>query len=181
MFRTRVSLFASPEISHTGGDRSTYLRSWLEGRYYQPVSERLVVAGRAKFGTITGTGISDIAPSRRLYAGGGGSVRGYGYQQIGPQDDLGDPTGGRSLSEFSLEARYRTGLLGGAISIVPFIDAGTVANDSTPGLSDMQYGAGIGVRYHTSFGPLRVDLATPINPRPDDDRIAVYISLGQAF
>tara|TARA_B100000378_G_scaffold14702_2_gene11923 strand:+ start:30867 stop:33062 length:2196 start_codon:yes stop_codon:yes gene_type:complete len=177
----RVSLFASPEISHTGGDRSTYLRSWLEGRYYQPVSERLVVAGRAKFGTITGTGISDIAPSRRLYAGGGGSVRGYGYQQIGPQDDLGDPTGGRSLSEFSLEARYRTGLLGGAISIVPFIDAGTVANDSTPGLSDMQYGAGIGVRYHTSFGPLRVDLATPINPRPDDDRIAVYISLGQAF
>ncbi|WP_230278915.1 autotransporter assembly complex family protein [Croceicoccus sp. Ery15] len=177
----RISLFASPEISHTGGSRSTYLRSWLEGRYYQPVNEKLVVAGRAKFGTITGTDIENIAPSRRLFAGGGGSVRGYGYQEIGPQDSLGDPTGGLSLSEFSLEARYRTGLLGGAISVVPFIDAGTVENDSTPGLSDMQYGAGIGVRYHTNFGPLRVDLATPLNPRPGDSNIAVYISLGQAF
>jgi translocation and assembly module TamA len=177
----RVSLFASPEISHTGGSRSTYLRSWLEGRYYQPVNEKLVVAGRAKFGTITGTDIENIAPSRRLFAGGGGSVRGYGYQEIGPQDNLGDPTGGLSLSEFSLEARYRTGLLDGAISVVPFIDAGTVENDSTPGLSDMQYGAGIGVRYHTNFGPLRVDLATPLNPRPGDSNIAVYISLGQAF
>lgn len=177
----RVSLFASPEISHTDGARSTYLRSWLEGRYYQPVNEKLVVAGRAKFGTITGADIESIAPSRRLYAGGGGSVRGYGYQEIGPQDDVGDPTGGRSLTEFSLEARYRTGLLDGAISVVPFIDAGAVGDDSTPGLKDMQYGAGIGVRYHTSFGPLRVDVATPLNPRPEDSRIGVYISLGQAF
>ena len=177
----RVALFASPELSHTGGERSAYLRSWAEGRYYQPVSERLVVAGRARFGTIVGTDISNIAPSRRLYAGGGGSVRGYGYQEIGPKDDLGDPTGGLSLSEFSLEARYRTGLLDGAISIVPFIDAGTVANDSSPRLSGMQYGAGVGVRYHTNFGPLRFDVATPLNPRPDDGRIAVYISLGQAF
>ncbi|WP_244982658.1 autotransporter assembly complex protein TamA [Croceicoccus marinus] len=177
----RVALFASPELSHTGGERSTYLRSWAEGRYYQPVSERLVVAGRARFGTIVGTDISNIAPSRRLYAGGGGSVRGYGYQEIGPKDDLGDPTGGLSLSEFSLEARYRTGLLDGAISIVPFIDAGTVANDSSPRLNGMQYGAGVGVRYHTNFGPLRFDVATPLNPRPDDGRIAVYISLGQAF
>ena len=177
----RVALFASPELSYTGGEQSTYLRSWAEGRYYQPVSDRLVVAGRAKFGTIIGSDIADIAPSRRLYAGGGGSVRGYGYQEIGPKDDLGDPTGGLSLSEFSLEARFRTGLLDGAISIVPFIDAGTVANDSSPRLNGMQYGAGVGVRYHTNFGPLRFDIATPLNPRPDDGRIAVYISLGQAF
>ncbi len=94
----RVSLFASPELSVTSGDQSTYLRSWAEGRYYQPVSDRLVVAGRAKFGTIVGTGISNIAPSRRLYAGGGGSVRGYGYQQIGPQGRAGR-SDGRPLAQ----------------------------------------------------------------------------------
>ncbi len=177
----RITGFISPETSHTNGNQSQYARSWIEGRYYQPVSDSLVIAGRAKFGTIQGTAIDNVAPSRRLYAGGGGSVRGYDYQGIGPQNDVGDPTGGRSLSEFSLEARYRTGLLDGAVSIVPFIDAGTVDTGTTPGVSNLQYGAGIGMRYHTNFGPLRVDLATPLNPRPGDSRIGVYIALGQSF
>ena len=177
----RLEAWVSPEISTSGGTQSFYARGTLEGRYYQPMSESIVIAARAKVGTIQGTELANIAPSRRLYAGGGGSVRGYGYQQIGPQDDLGDPTGGRSLTEASLEARVRTGMFDGALSVVPFIDAGAVDTTTTPRLRDLQFGAGVGIRYHTNFGPLRVDLATPLNRRPGDSRIAVYVALGQAF
>ena len=74
--------------------------------------------------TIQGAAAGDIAPSRRLYGGAGASVRGYGFQGIGPRDDLGNPTGGASLVEFALEARVPTPLFGGAIEVVPFIDAG---------------------------------------------------------
>ncbi|MDR7101777.1 BamA/TamA family outer membrane protein [Croceicoccus sp. BE223] len=177
----RLEGWLSPEISTSNGTEATYARASIEGRYYQPVGKGIVVAARARLGTIQGTSLDHIAPSRRLYAGGGGSVRGYGYQQIGPQDTLGDPTGGRSLTEFSLETRVRTGLFDGALSVVPFVDAGAVDTTTTPRLRDLQFGAGIGVRYHTSFGPLRVDVATPLNRRPGDGRIAVYVALGQAF
>ncbi|HEX2793737.1 MAG TPA: BamA/TamA family outer membrane protein, partial [Croceicoccus sp.] len=177
----RLEGWLSPEISTNNGVEATYARASIEGRYYQPVGEGIVVAARAKLGTIQGTTLDHIAPSRRLYAGGGGSVRGYGYQQIGPQDTLGEPTGGRALTEFSLETRVRTGMFDGALSVVPFVDAGAVDTTTTPRLRDLQFGAGIGVRYHTSFGPLRVDVATPLNRRPGDGRIAVYVALGQAF
>lgn len=177
----RLEGWLSPEVSRNDKSQSFYARTGLEGRYYQPVSDSIVVAARAQFATIQGTDLVNIAPSRRLYAGGGGSVRGYGYQDIGPKDNLGEPTGGRSLVEGSLEARVRTGMFDGALSVVPFIDAGAVDTTTTPRLRDLQFGAGIGVRYHTNFGPLRVDVATPLNPRPGDGRIGVYVALGQAF
>ena len=141
----------------------------------------MVAAGRIRLGSIPGTEIANIAPSRRFYAGGGGSVRGYGYQQIGPRDSLGTPSGGRSLTEFSVEARIKTGLFGGAVSVVPFLDAGSVEAGVTPRLRDMRYGAGLGLRYQTGFGPIRIDVGTPLNRREGDSRIAVYVSLGQAF
>ncbi|HUQ14121.1 MAG TPA: BamA/TamA family outer membrane protein [Novosphingobium sp.] len=178
----RVGLRVSPEYSIiNNGGSATYIKAQLDGSYYQPVSDRIVLAARGRLGTITGAGISDIAPSRRFYAGGGGSVRGYGYQQIGPRDTLGDPSGGRSLSELSFEARVRTGLFGGALAFVPFVDAGAVDETTTPSLRDLRFGAGIGVRYYTNFGPLRIDVGTPLNPRPGDSRIGVYVALGQAF
>ncbi|WP_240704890.1 autotransporter assembly complex protein TamA [Croceicoccus sediminis] len=177
----RLEGWVSPEVSRNNGTQSFYGRSYVEGRYYQPFGDSVVLAARAKLGTIQGTSLANIAPSRRLYAGGGGSVRGYGYQDIGPKDDLGEPTGGRSLAELSMEARVRTGFMDGALSVVPFIDAGAVDTTTTPRLRDLQFGAGVGIRYHTNFGPLRVDLATPINRRPGDSRIAVYVALGQAF
>lgn len=171
----------SPEISTHGGDNSTYLRAQLDASYYQPFGSGIVIAGRTRVGTIVGTDIGNVAPSRRLYAGGGGSVRGYGYQEIGPRNDDGDANGGRSLVEFSLEARIDTGLMGGALSVAPFIDAGAVNRGSTPSFDNMQYGAGLGFRYKTGFGPLRIDIATPLNPRPGDGPIAVYVALGQSF
>ncbi|HWK42562.1 MAG TPA: BamA/TamA family outer membrane protein, partial [Croceibacterium sp.] len=113
--------------------------------------------------------------------GGGGSVRGYAYRGIGPRNNSGDPTGGRSLTEFSLEARIRTGMFGGALGIVPFIDAGTVGDDATPGFDEIKFGAGVGVRYYTGFGPLRLDVAMPLNPGPGDPKVGVYVALGQSF
>ncbi|MGD9663711.1 MAG: autotransporter assembly complex family protein [Novosphingobium sp.] len=177
----RLSARVSPEISVQNSAQSTYVRTQFDGSYYQSMGESVVLAGRVRVGSIIGTDIVNIAPSRRYYAGGGGSVRGYGYQEIGPRNGLGEPGGGRSLVEFSMEARVRTGLFGGALWAVPFVDAGNVSRSSTPTFKDMQYGAGLGIRYNTGFGPIRVDVATPLNPRPGDSKIGVYVGLGQAF
>jgi translocation and assembly module TamA len=108
-------------------------------------------------------------------------VRGYGYQKLGPRDVDGDPIGGRGLAEFALETRVRLKLFGGNFGVVPFLDGGTLSTRSWPSFSDWQFGAGVGVRYYSSFGPIRVDVGTPLNPREGDSRVAVTVSLGQAF
>ncbi|WP_374942727.1 autotransporter assembly complex family protein [Sphingomonas sp.] len=172
----RLKINVSPEASVRGAVRP-YARTMIEGTVYYPAGQSLVIAGRARAGSIFGIGRDDLAPSRRYYGGGGGSVRGYGYQRLGPFDPNGDPVGGRSLNEFALEARYRFGDYG----IVPFIDAGNSYESTFPTGSDLRFGAGIGGRFYTNFGPLRVDLATPLNKRPGDGKIALYISIGQAF
>lgn len=154
-----------------------YIRNIVEGSAYFPASDSIVIAGRARLGSIYGAEIAELAPSRRFYAGGGGSVRGFGYQQLGPKDIEGRPVGGRSLVEFALEARYRFGNYG----IVPFIDAGQVYDSQFPTLSSLRFGAGIGGRLYTNFGPLRVDVATPIGRRKGESLIAIYVSIGQAF
>lgn len=176
----RLSARISPEVSLQSGS-FFYARGQIDGSAYFPVSEKIVLAGRARFGSIVGAGSNRIAPSRRLYSGGGGSVRGFGFQRIGPRDVNNDPSGGRSLVEFSLEARVRLDLFGGNFGVVPFIDAGNVYTESLPDFSGLRYGTGLGVRYYSDFGPIRVDLGTPINPQPGDSRIAGYVSLGQAF
>ncbi|RYD67583.1 MAG: hypothetical protein EOP58_02785 [Sphingomonadales bacterium] len=172
----RVKANVSPEISVRGAARP-YARLMLEGTYYQPVSDSIVVAARARVGSIPGIGRDDLPPSRRYYAGGGGSVRGFGYQELGPRSPDGKPVGGRSFNEFAIEARYRFGDFG----IVPFIDAGQVYEGVYPTGKNMRFGAGIGGRLYTNFGPLRVDVATPIARKPGESKIALYISIGQAF
>ena len=111
----------------------------------------------------------------------GSSVRGYGFQQIGPRDVAGAPSGGRSVVEMAFEARIKTGFFDGALSVVPFIDAGSVGPNPTPTFDDVRFGAGLGIRYDSGFGPLRVDVGVPLNPGPNDNPVAVYVSLGQAF
>jgi translocation and assembly module TamA len=173
----RLSMRVSPEASLQSGS-FFYTRAQFDGSIYRPVSDRIVLAARTRLGTIVGADRDRIAPSRRFYAGGGGSVRGYGYQAIGPRDPVfDDPIGGRSLAEFSIEARVRFGNFG----IVPFLDAGNISTSALPQFDHLQVGAGLGVRYYSSFGPIRIDVGTPLNRRPGDPRIAVYVSLGQAF
>jgi translocation and assembly module TamA len=177
-----VTGFVAPEISRSLGDETIYLRNQLDAAYYQSVGGKVVMAARSRFASIQGARTFQVAPSRRLYAGGGGSVRGYGYQAVGPRNDFGEPTGGRSLVEFSLEARIDTGLFDDALQIVPFIDMGTVSLDPLPDFGFVKYGAGVGVRYKTGFGPIRVDVGVPLNRDPMfDSPVAVYVSLGQAF
>lgn len=172
----RATLRVSPEAS-LQGNVSPYVRAMFDLSGYYPVSESIVIAARTRVGTITGVSRADIAPSRRIYAGGGGSVRGFGYQELGPKDANNDPIGGRSVNEFALEARYRFGNFG----IVPFVDAGQVYDSSMPKFSDIRFGAGIGGRFYTNFGPFRADIAMPINRQPGESKFALYIGIGQAF
>jgi translocation and assembly module TamA len=177
----RSSLRVSPEIAFARGDRSTYASIQWDASAYHAVARTMVLAARIRLGSITAGNLNDVAPSRRLYAGGGGSIRGYGYELVGPRNDLGEPKGGRSLYELSLEARINTGWLGGNFQIVPFIDGGDVDETVLPSFRDIRFGTGLGVRYKTSFGPIRLDIGTPINPHQGDGPVAVYVALGQSF
>lgn len=178
----RVTLFAAPEVSRAFGTETVYARAQLDASYYLPASDGITLAARGRFATIQGAQTFEVAPSRRIYAGGASSVRGYGYQAVGPRNDFGEPTGGRSLVEFSAEARIDTGLFDGAVQVVPFFDLGTVSLDSTPDFRFVNYGVGVGVRYKTGFGPIRLDVGVPLNRNPMfDSPVAVYVSLGQAF
>ena len=167
----------SPELS-LQGTAFGYTRAQLDASAYREVRPGVVLAGRTRIGTILGSPRDKVAPSRRFYAGGGASVRGYGYQSIGPRDPNNDPIGGRSLAEFAVEARIR---LFGNLGLVPFLDAGNIYTDALPTFGGLRYGTGLGLRYYSNFGPIRVDVGTPINPQPGDTRVAVYVSLGQAF
>ncbi|MFA5989954.1 MAG: autotransporter assembly complex family protein [Sphingomonas sp.] len=173
----RLGLHFSPELSLEGA-AFAYARSQVDASVYRGLGNRLVLAGRVRLGFIAGAPRDSVAPSRRFYAGGGASIRGYGFQAIGPRDVNNDPIGGRSLTELSLEARIR---LFGSFGIVPFVDAGNIYTSPLPRFTGLQYGGGVGVRYYSSFGPIRIDVGTPINPKPGDSRLAVYVSLGQAF
>ena len=173
----RLSGRLSPEASLEGRVFG-YARMQVDASTYKSVGSRVVLAGRIRLGTIAGAPRDAIAPSRRFYAGGGASVRGYGYQDIGPRDPNNVPIGGRSLSEFSLEARVKTF---GNFGVVPFFDGGNIYTSALPKFTDFRYGAGLGLRYYSSFGPIRLDIGTPLTPQKGDARVAVYVSLGQAF
>lgn len=152
----------------------------VEGRTYFGFGENepFVLAGRLKGGAVLGPDLVNIPPDKLFFAGGGGSVRGYGFKSIGVDDGSGTITGGRYLLEASLEARAK---VTNDIGVVGFIDGGYVAADVFPGLDDLRLGAGVGLRYYTGLGPLRLDVALPLNKKPGDPDYAIYVGIGQAF
>ena len=139
---------------------------------------RTVLAARLALGSIQGAAVEDVPPDWRFYAGGGGSVRGFPFQSIGPRTASNRPAGGDGLLEASLELRLRFGSEWGAVA---FVDAGAVSEEGIPGLGDLSVGAGIGLRYHTPIGPVRVDLATPLTASSGDSPVQLYVAIGQAF
>ena len=140
---------------------------------------RTIIAARVGFGSIVGGELAQIPASRRFYAGGGGSVRGYEYKSLGPRDAQGFVIGGRSLFEASLEARIR---ITDTFGVVPFVDVGQAYASSFPdGSEQLRVAAGLGLRYYTAIGPIRVDVATPLDRRSGERPYAIYVSLGQAF
>ncbi|MEQ9812383.1 MAG: autotransporter assembly complex family protein [Azospirillaceae bacterium] len=175
-----ASLSMSGFSEALGADRS-FLSARLDGSTYFDFGGQgdIVLALRGAVGSITGEETADIPADRRFYAGGGGSVRGYDFQSVGPLDPDGSPSGGRSLVEASAELRIR---VFEDYGIVPFVDAGQVFDDSYPDFGEeFQIGAGIGLRYYSDFGPIRLDFAVPVNPRDGDPDFAFYVSIGQSF
>lgn len=141
--------------------------------------DRFVIAARGAIGSIVGPSQEEFPESRRFFVGGGGSVRGYAYRNVGPRDGSGEITGGMSYVEASLELRAK---VTESIGIVPFVDMGAAFESSYPDFGeDLRFGAGLGLRYDTGLGPIRVDAAVPLNPRDGDPDFAVYIGLGQSF
>jgi translocation and assembly module TamA len=140
---------------------------------------RFIIAARGLAGATLGADLDDIPAHRRFYAGGGGSVRGYEYLNVGPRIEGYGATGGLARIESSLEARIK---VTDTIGIVPFVDAGLVTEEADlTGEDDFQVGVGLGLRYYTSVGPLRVDAAIPLDPRSGDPDFALYFGVGQAF
>ncbi|MGH7018283.1 MAG: autotransporter assembly complex protein TamA [Brevundimonas sp.] len=176
-FRLYVS--AQP-TAVTGEDTVLFLRTEGQATAYLPLQDgaKTVLAGRARIGSIIGGQELTVPSDRLFYSGGGGSVRGYSYQSINPRLPDNTPRGGLSLFETSLEVRHD---IGQKFQAVGFIDAGAIGFQETPNLTNMRYGAGVGVRYKLPFGPVRADIAIPLNKREGDSNFQLYISIGQAF
>lgn len=176
--RTRLKF--TPYLESLGSTLSFY-STLLRHSQYLALDEDgdVVLAARAGIGSIMGASTGNLPADKRFYAGGSGSVRGYALQSVGPLDSANEPTGGSSLLDFAMELRWR---VFGDFGVVPFVDAGQVYDQELPSLDgDLQWAAGLGLRYYTAIGPIRADIAFPLNPRDSDDVFQVYFSLGQAF
>jgi translocation and assembly module TamA len=159
----------------------TFLRTSIAASTFHDMRENgdLVLAGRVRVGSIVGEELPDVPSDKRFFSGGAGSVRGYAFQAIGPRTLRDRPRGGRSLFELGLETRVR---ITDSIGVVPFVEGGQVFKEEFPSLKDnLQFGAGLGLRYFTPIGPLRLDVAFPIDKQEDDDSFQLYVSIGQAF
>jgi translocation and assembly module TamA len=177
---SRLSLLATPNTSFSGRSL-TFLNSRADASVYQRVGEgdRYVAAGFLGVGSIVGEARDDLPADQRLYAGGGGSLRGYGYQLAGPLGPGNKPLGGTSLLQFGTELRIK---ITESIGVVPFVEAGNVYTKPFPKIGgQLLYDTGIGLRYYTPIGPVRFDIATPLRRRSADSAVQVYISIGQAF
>ncbi len=140
--------------------------------------DRAILAGRVIAGSDFGASLSEVPATYRFYAGGGGSVRGYQYRSLGPTFN-GRVVGGLSMLGASAELRLR---LMESLGLVPFVDAAIVSADSFPSFNEPVFvGAGLGLRYYTSFGPIRLDLAAPLTNTQGQPRFGAYVGLGQAF
>lgn len=172
----RTTLFVTP---YTGSDSFTIAEMNARSRINFGAEDRFTLAYRGRFGSIVGSSLGALPSNKRFYAGGGASVRGYAYQEAGPLDPDGFPTGGRSVIEGAIEARA---LILKNIQLATFADTGSVSAQSIPDFGgDFFTGVGGGVRYLTAIGPIRLDVAFPIDKRDTDRNFQIYVSLGQAF
>jgi translocation and assembly module TamA len=180
----RSSLGLTPTFA-LGRQNATYIISQIKIATYLDLDKlfsvdpgRTVLAARALAGIAEGAGEFSLPPDQRFYAGGSGTIRGYGYQLVGPLFPDGTPRGGTAISAGSVELRQRFGTNFGA---AVFIDAGQVSASLKLVPDQLRVGTGVGLRYFTPIGPIRLDVAVPTKRGPFDDAFEVYIGLGQAF
>ncbi|MCW5891679.1 MAG: BamA/TamA family outer membrane protein [bacterium] len=172
-----MSAVVEPVGGFLGGD-ADFVRLWGEVRGYLPMPWSFVGASRVGLGSIEPYGGTAVPIWERFYAGGLGSVRGYARRRVGPlvRDE---PIGGKSIVVTSVELRHA---ITETIGAAGFVDAGQVtrASGDFP-IDDMQVGVGVGARYISPVGPIRLDLGFPLDPRGDDAAWQVYVSVGQTF
>jgi len=175
--RASVSLTPTESLSTPS---ATFVIAQLSASTYINLGApgRSVLALRGLVGSVAGATTFEIPPDQRFYGGGGGTIRGYRFQSVGPQFADRNPVGGTAIDVATAEYRQRFGESYGA---VVFLDAGQVGNSSTPFTGTPRVGAGIGARYYTALGPLRVDVAVPLNKQKGGDTLEAYIGIGQAF
>ena len=187
----RASLTLTPTFS-VGHQSAEFLVTQLTASAYldlnqwglAPVPGRTVIAVRGLAGLAVGASEFSLPPDQRFYAGGSGTIRGYRYQSVGPTFQDGNPIGGTAINAGSIEFRQRVGQ---ALGFATFVDAGNVSRNLNPISGEWKVGVGAGLRYYTALGPLRVDVAVPMQRRTGagvvgpDDALEVYIGLGQAF
>jgi translocation and assembly module TamA len=155
-------------------------RFFADGRAYFSFGENdgVTLAGRAQIGSVVGSGLRETPPDLLFFSGGGGTVRGQPYQSLSVDLGGGRSVGGRSFLGLSGEVRVKAS---DKISIVGFADAGYIGAESYPGDGgEWHSGAGLGLRYNTGVGPIRLDIATPTSGDTGDG-IQVYVGIGQAF
>lgn len=166
------------------GSSVSFTRATADASAYYALDDdaKYILAGRVGVGSLVDASgdLSNIPSNYRFYTGGGGSVRGYRFHTISPIGPYGFIVGGRSLFEANLEARIK---VTDTIGLVPFFDVGGTYGGKTPDFmkGETQMSAGLGLRYYTGIGPIRLDVAFPLNPRKGDQPVVLYVSIGQAF
>jgi len=187
----RVSLSVTPTFSF-GHPSTRFFISQATGSLYFDLNNiglnktpgRSVLALRALAGLAAGASQFSLPPDQRFYAGGSGTIRGYRYQAVGPLFANGNPVGGTAINAGTVEYRQRFGTNFGTAA---FLDAGNVSKNLNPINGELKTGAGVGLRYYTPIGPIRLDVAVPLQRRSGpgvvnpDDSFEIYIGLGQAF
>lgn len=165
-------------------DTGSGVKALGEGRVFRSFGEddKFTLAGRARAGTILGSEIEETPRNYLFFSGGGGTVRGHPYQELGVNVIEGSDgtikTGGMSVANATAEIRFQ---VREKIGLVAFADYGQVWSESGfGGDSGSHSGAGLGVRYDTPVGPLRLDVAAPVTGDTDNG-VQFYLGLGQAF
>ena len=180
----RVGLGATPTYSLTAGGAFFTILQATGSTYFDlhridlGAAGRSVIAVRGTVASVQGASTFQLPPDQRLYAGGSATIRGYKYQGVGPLFPDGNPVGGTSLDAATVEFRQR---LFKSFGAALFADAGQVSSHSAPFEGTLRVGAGVGARYYTPIGPIRLDVAVPLNKPPGGDSFELYIGLGETF
>lgn len=166
------------------GTTGSGLRATVDGRAFRSLGEpgKVVIAARVQAGAVLGSDLLETPRGDLFFSGGGGTVRGQPYRSLGIAVTRGlGPEfliGGKYFLAGSLELRAK---VSDKIGVVGFVDWGSIGLDGfTGGSADSHAGAGLGLRYDTGLGPIRLDVAAPISGTTGDG-VQIYVGLGQSF
>ncbi|MEM7489086.1 MAG: BamA/TamA family outer membrane protein, partial [Pseudomonadota bacterium] len=161
-------------------DADSGVRLFADARGYLGLGpeRRTVLASRLQLGSVLGADLGAVPPDDLFFSGGGGTVRGQEFQSLGALLPTGEEVGGRSFIGLAGEVRQA---IGSRFGVVGFVDVGFVSEDSGFAGAENHVGAGLGLRYDTGIGPLRVDVGVPVSQPGSASGFEIYIGIGQAF